>query len=444
MKLGEKVSIAFKDVLNRKFRSILTIIAISVGSLLLVAMMGLGDGIINQYKKLIDSFGVTNEINIYSNPEAMMGMFGVNLEDVSNSGMVLETEVNNNEEADPLMPLSIEAKNVNDQDIDKILKIDGVDYVRATVSTKVSNVKIGDDEFIDRNVTIQGINLKYGNDFEKDLITGKSFTSEKNEILVGEGYLKRLGIEDNEQVIGNKIIIKLEYPEVNGGQIKEPKEIEGIIVGVVKEKTTYSHNIIMSSDKLEEIQEYYTGIKDYISKNGYESIIAVPKDGYDVSEVSQRIMNETGFITFSLDMLNGIFDIMGGIIKSVLSIAGIIVLVVAALGLVNTMTMTLQEKKKMIGVMRSVGASRGNIRLIFIFQSMILGISGGVLGAILSTVGIYIINEFIIKGHTFVISLTAKNIGISIAITFLISIIAGLIPSGRAAKLNVVEAVAEE
>ena len=154
-----------------------------------------------------------------------------------------------------------------------------------------------------------GINLKYGNDFEKDLITGKSFTSEKNEILVGEGYLKRLGIEDNEQVIGNKIIIKLEYPEVNGGQIKEPKEIEGIIVGVVKEKTTYSHNIIMSSDKLEEIQEYYTGIKDYISKNGYESIIAVPKDGYDVSEVSQRIMNETGFITFSLDMLNGIFDI---------------------------------------------------------------------------------------------------------------------------------------
>ena len=69
--------------------------------------------------------------------------------------------------------------------------------------------------------------------------------------------------------------------------------------------------------------------------------------------------------------------------------------------------MTLQEKKKMIGVMRSVGASRGNIRLIFIFQSMILGISGGVLGAILSTVGIYIINEFIIKGHTFVISLTA-------------------------------------
>lgn len=444
MKLRDKVSIAFKDVLNRKFRSFLTIIAISVGSLLLVAMMGLGDGIVNQYKKLIESFGVTNEISIYSDPAAMMEMFGMPSGDGSNAGMALDTGEDNKSEVDPLTSASVEVKNINDQDLDKILKIDGVDYVRATVSTKVSSVKIGNGEFIDKNITVQGINLKYGNDFSKDLISGKSFTGDKNEILVGESYLKRLKIEDNEQVIGNKIIIKLEYPEVNGIKIKEPKEIEGTIVGVVKEKTAYSNNIIMSSEKLEEIQEYYTGIKNYVSKNGYESVIAVSKDGYNVSKVSEKIMSETGFMTFSMDMLNGILDVMGGIIKSILSIAGIIVLVVAALGLVNTMTMTLQEKRKMIGVMRSVGASRGNIRLIFIFQSMILGISGGILGAVLSTVGIYFINEFVIKSDTFVIALTAKNVGISIGITFLISIIAGLIPSSRAAKLNVVEAVAEE
>lgn len=441
MKLRDKVSLAFNDVLNRKFRSFLTIIAISVGSLLLVAMMGLGDGITNQYKKLIESFGATNEISVFQDPSAIAAEVG----GVDTSvGMVEDSGEGGNKEASPLNLTGGEVKPIKNEDIEKIMKVDGVDYVRATSAVNVSNVKIGDDDFINKTVSAQGINLKYGNVYSGDLAEGKSFSDDKNDILVGESYLKRLGIEDTEEVIGKKIIIKLEYPEVNGVVVKEPKEIEGTIVGVFKKKTTYSNNIIMSIEKVEEIQEYYTGMKNYASENGYDSVTVVCMEGADVSAVSEKIMSDTGFITFSMEMINDILDMMGGIIKSILSIAGIIVLVVAALGLVNTMTMTLQEKRKMIGVMRSVGASRGNVRLVFIFQSMILGITGGILGAILSVIGIVIVNEFVITSSTFAISINAKNIGISIGITLIISIIAGLIPASRAAKLNVVEAVAEE
>lgn len=442
MKLTDKVSLAFNDVINRKFRSFLTIIAISVGSLLLVAMMGLGDGIINQSKKMIESFGATNEISVFSmDSNFMMGMSaGPNSTGEDQGSMVeqdnsnVETEKTNEETK----------KVIKDADLDKISKIDGVEYVRAFASSSVTSTKIDNGEFIDKTVTVQGINLNYGKDFSKDLIAGKDISDNQNEFLVGEGYLKRLKIEDSESVIGKKIIIKLDYPEINGVKVKEPKEIVGTIVGVLKKKTTYGNNIVLSAQKIDEIQEYYTGTKNYVQDNGYDTVTAICKDGYKVSDVSTTIMQETGFMTFSLDMINAALNLMSGIIKSILSIAGIIVLVVAALGLVNTMTMTLQEKRKMIGVMRSVGASRGNIRLIFIFQSMILGISGGILGALLSTVGIYFVNEFVIKSDTFVISITAFNVGISIVITLVISIIAGLIPSSKAARLNVVEAVAEE
>ena len=143
-------------------------------------------------------------------------------------------------------------------------------------------------------------------------------------------------------------------------------------------------------------------------------------------------------------MINKTFDALGGVVKAVLSIAGIIVLVVASLGLVNTVSMTLQEKRKMIGVMRSVGGSRKNIKSIFTYQSFIIGLFGGILGSITSAIGIFIANEYITKSSNFAITLTTNNIMLSLFITVIMSIIAGAIPARKAAKINVVEAVAEE
>lgn len=440
MKLKDKISIAFSDVMNRKFRSLLTIIAISVGSLLLVAMMGLGDGIKDQTKKITDNFGEVNEINVYPTTENLMN--GMTEANTTNNNQGMTAEDASNEQTDETSEQA--SKGIKDADLDKIAKIDGVDYIRATISSSVTSTKIGDGDFVDKTITVQGINSKYKIDFSKDLVAGSNITDSKNQVLVGESYLKRLNIEDSQSVVGKKIIIKLDYPKINGEITKEPKQIEATIAGVLKKKTTYSSNIIVDSAKVDEIQEFYTGKKNYVQDNGYDTVVAVSKDGYKVSDVSSRITNETGFVTFSLDMINASIELMSWIVKSILSIAGIIVLVVAALGLVNTMTMTLQEKRKMIGVMRSVGASRGNIRLIFIFQSVYLGLAGGILGALLSSIGIFFTNEVVIASDSFTIPITAFNIGVSIGITLFIAVIAGLIPSARAARLNVVEAVAEE
>ena len=143
MKLKDKISIAFSDVMNRKFRSLLTIIAISVGSLLLVAMMGLGDGIINQTKKITDNFGAVNEITVYPTTENLMnGMTEANTTN-NNQGMTAEDASN-----DKIDETSEQAsKGIKDADLDKISKIDGVDYIRATISSSVTSTKIGDGDF---------------------------------------------------------------------------------------------------------------------------------------------------------------------------------------------------------------------------------------------------------------------------------------------------------
>lgn len=447
MKFKEKIFLAYKDVTNRKFRSFLTIIAISVGSLLLVSMMGLGDAITDQTKKMVESFGVINEISIIpvdiskgmdedGGMSMGMGMPGHGEDSVGmtevGAGSDVGKETNNMK------------KNITQEDLEKMLKIDGTESVRASINTKVTAAKIGNGDYVSKSIDVSGFDFKYNKDFSDEILVGNSFTEDTNGILIGEGLLKSFGIEDPKEAIGKTIKLKAEYPEMNGIKVKEPIEIEGEIVGVTTKKSSYGNSILMSSTLVEPVTKYYFGNEDYIKENGYDSASVFGKEGADIGELNKAIMKETGFLTFSLELISSMLSVLTGVIKSILSLAGIIVLIVASLGLVNTMTMTLQEKKSMIGVMRAVGASRGNIRWIFVMQSLILGLAGGVLGAVTSAIGIVFVNEYVTKSSGLIIPVSPFNIILAISVTILVSLIAGLIPSGKAAKLDVVETLSAE
>ncbi|PRR84634.1 ABC transporter permease [Clostridium vincentii] len=438
MKLSDKIKIAFSDLMNRKGRSILTIIAVSIGSLLLIIMMGLGDGIINKMRDMVSSFGDTNLISVMpidasKSPDAMGGL------------TVMETTEapQGVSEVTPEKEVEDFTKKISMEDAQKIGNMDGVEKIRMSIQGKATSLRIENGEYVDRNVSINGVSLKYDYDYTEKLVAGKSIENGDNDILVGENLAKRLGVESNEDLIGKKITVKVEYPAMDGMIIKDPKEVEGTIVGVLDRKE-YTDTIVMSDTKANPIAGYFSEDENYIESNGYSGLSVYGEEETDIGALSNKIKADYGYQTFSLSMISDMLDMLGLVVKSILSIAGIIVLLVATLGLVNTVTMIIQEKRKMIGVMRSVGGSKSHIRIIFIFQSIMLGTAGGVLGAVLSSGGILFINEFITKKNNFVISLTASNVGIAVGITVIISILAGLIPASKAARLNVVEAVAEE
>lgn len=430
MKLSDKINMAFKDVVNRKFRSFLTILAISVGSLLLVAMLGLGDGISKQFDDMISQFGNSKEISIITlGSEADMGM-GMSV-DVEGE----ETNIEGNEEEKTIVT-SDNAKTISE--------IDGVDYVLASIKTNISATKIDDGDYVEKSESIVGVNLDYSKNFSDEVVAGSGFSGEEKEILVTEKYLDKIDVENYKDVIGKILTIKVEFPAIEGMEQKKPYEIEGKIVGVLGDKAYFTSGLVMSDKDVEGILSYLTGSEDYLKNNGYSNISAFIEDDANVTKVSNKITKETGYMTFTLELMRTMINVVTKVVKSILAVGGIIVIVVAALGLVNTMTMTLQEKRKMIGVMRSVGASRGKIRIIFIFQSIMLGLAGGALGSILAGIGIFISNKWILADSSFTIGFGVNNVVIAMVITLIISLLAGLIPSGRAAKLNVVEAVAEE
>lgn len=438
MKIADKISMSFRDLMNRKLRSILTILAVSVGSFLLIVMMGLSDGIISKLKEMINGFGDTNIVQVYP-VDSEQAQNGVDIQiNINDAGK--EPELSN-ENSDDNTNKAL--KKILPENLEDIKNIDGVEKISAYVEGSATEVRLNDNKKISKKMKIRAYDFNNDIDISSKLKAGSILKNEDEDIILSEDIVSKFGISNNEEILNMKVKIQVEYPTVDGIVIKEPMAIEGTVVGVA-DKNKFSDMIIMSEKKAEPLLAYFTEKAEYLSENGYSLVEVYAKEGKDLSILSGKITSEYGYQTFSMDMINKSLDILGSVVKAILSIAGIIVLVVASLGLVNTVSMTLQEKRKMIGVMRSVGGSKSNIRKIFTYQSLIIGISGGILGGIFSCVGILIANEYVMKSSGFSIQLTIKNVLISLAITVIMSLIAGVVPASKAARINVVEAVAEE
>jgi putative ABC transport system permease protein len=126
-----------------------------------------------------------------------------------------------------------------------------------------------------------------------------------------------------------------------------------------------------------------------------------------------------------------------------ISIVALISVFIGAIGIVNTMTTSVLERKKEIGVMKSVGAKNQHIFLQFFIESSLLGLIGGIAGALFGTLisflGVFGMNNFL--GTELMPEINFVLIFFTLLGAFLIGGIAGIAPAIKAAKQNPVEAL---
>jgi putative ABC transport system permease protein len=125
---------------------------------------------------------------------------------------------------------------------------------------------------------------------------------------------------------------------------------------------------------------------------------------------------------------------------------------VASIGIANTMIMAIYERTKEIGILKAVGASPGDIRVLFMAEAALIGLLGGVVG----TVGGWLLglglNEGILaylhwqdipmEGKFFVV--TGWLVVLALAFAVVVGLLAGLYPAARAARLDPLEALRYE
>lgn len=182
----------------------------------------------------------------------------------------------------------------------------------------------------------------------------------------------------------------------------------------------------------------------------YASISVRVKNPARVQVVEEAI-KKMGFNTFSiLDASNSLRQIFR-VLYAFLGIFGSLALAVASIGIVNTLVMAILERRREIGIMKAIGASDRDVKLLFFAEAGAMGILGGIVGVLLGwAIGqvinfgtnIWLKSQSLPPEHFWAVPLWL--VVFSIIFAFLVSLVSGLYPAGRAARLDPVQALRYE
>lgn len=272
-----------------------------------------------------------------------------------------------------------------------------------------------------------------------DVKTVELASSAKKQAVVNRAMLKVLGINENEAV-GKKFTASF---VVVGELLSDPKEkiesapTEYTIVGVTPEEKT---------------PVFYVPFVDLRSLGitNYSQIKVVVKDQTDLSKTRRQI-EAMGYITRSVADTVAQINSLFATARTILALLGLVALAVAALGMFNTLTVSLLERTREVGLMKAMGMKSSEVQELFLTESMIMGFFGGILGIIVGflagkLVGLILSFFAIFKGVGFVdISYVPfPFVLVVVFLSLLVGIATGIYPAKRATKISALNALRYE
>ena len=370
MRISDLMEFSLKNLFRRRVRSLLALMGVAVGTCAIVAMLSVGFGLSASYQAQMESYGNLHLIQV-SKSEQARGPDG--------RALVLD-----------------------ERRIGQMEKIPGVSGATPVLSAYLYmgiGKQIAESEVIGIKPQVMelfGYRAEKGRLLQSSdrygLVMGSSIPSQfydprKQQYASFDGTGAEIDVFSEKLVLTGDPDYGKRKPmireETEAPRVEYPR-FKGKVTGVLEENDESSYRCVMDLKDLKQIlrQTRLAEKNPGQEKQGYDEAWLYVEDLDRVQEVCGQI-KEMGFQPHSLNDWLSSMKKTAAMIQGVLGGIGGISLLVAALGITNTMVMSIYERTREIGVMKVIGAGLGDIKRLFLMEAGMIGLGGGLFGVAL-------------------------------------------------------------
>ena len=299
-----------------------------------------------------------------------------------------------------------------------------------------------------RHMPIQGVSVDYHEVANLEMEEG-NFLNEKDMFVAVIGH--DVAYEKFDRKIFPQNSIDITFKRSDGSSVTQRFKIKGII------KNKKSEFVQSGIEPDERIFIPISTLNQILGEDDYGGLFVMAssldelKDVAD--EIDKRLARSLGVASRDLDnddakpyvMFDQVeileqTDQMTAVLTGLLTSVAVIALIVGSIGIMNIMLVTVTERTGEIGIMKSLGFTNFDVLSLFIVESIVLSVLGGLLGIVLGVLGAYGAQSLMNLPLVFPIGLIA--IGFSVSV--IVGLVAGVYPANKAAKMNPVDALRQE
>ena len=466
MKISDEIALSARNLARRKGRTALTLIGVVIGTCMVVLMISLGIAQTQANDEMLQSWGDLTQIQVYGG--MAMGPDGQTLK-------------------------------LDDAAIESFKELDHVQAATAYISAYNLQGQItagrGDRYAMDLG-NLTGVDPSAMEPMGFVLSSGRwpdtgpaNRRAEKLQVLVCDytGYNfydtrrsmnspKRYRWQGQTDALGNELppfvdvdkddmVLTIRAGE-EGSEQTQTWELE--VVGHIQQDASKGwwtqSNIILRSQDLKMVQEAYNKMARITtnSSQGYDQVYVKVDELENVSDVEQAI-HDMGFEnTYSMNQQRE--EMQQQVMRSQMIFGGVaaVSLLVAAINIINTMTMAIYERTREIGVMKVLGCELNNIRAMFLMESSCIGFLGGVVGVLISVAVSFLLNNL-----STILAMSGQSLDLSglmggmyygasstmvsvippwlmlaaLAFATLVGLVSGILPANKAVRISALEAI---